>query len=128
MAENLAYLPAVSPPSLGSSNGTVAGGGLADLLTKYYYVYGYEGSDVNAAKANANYTAYGVLYNFPAAEDYYYSSTPPNGRGICPSGWHLRIMKNGYSLLVILEEKNLKTTPGWYFYVGAKMMETGFVH
>ena len=128
MAENLAYLPAVSPPSLGSSNGTVAGGGLADLLTKYYYVYGYEGSDVNAAKANANYTTYGVLYNFPAAEDYYYSSTPPSGQGICPSGWHLPDNEEWIQLISYFGGEESEDNPGWYFYVGAKMMETGFVH
>jgi uncharacterized protein (TIGR02145 family) len=128
MAQNLAYLPAVSTPSLGSSNGTVSGGGLSDLLTKYYYVYGYEGSDVTAAKATANYQTYGVLYNFPAAEDYYYSSTPPSGQGICPSGWHLPDNEEWIQLINYLGGQESEDNPGWYFNVGVKMMETGFVH
>ncbi|MCF8358946.1 MAG: fibrobacter succinogenes major paralogous domain-containing protein [Prolixibacteraceae bacterium] len=64
MAENLKYLPSVSPPNVGSTT------------APYYYVYGYEGSVVSEAKA-ANYETYGVLYNWPAALT------------ACPSGWHL---------------------------------------
>ncbi len=65
MAENLAYLPAVSPPTTGSTT------------APHYYVYEYTGTDVAAAKQNTNYTTYGVLYNWPAAQ------------AACPSGWHL---------------------------------------
>ncbi len=65
MARNLAYLPAVSPSSNGSES------------SPYYYVYNYEGSNVAAAKAVANYDTYGVLYNWEAAKI------------SCPSGWHL---------------------------------------
>ncbi len=65
MAENLAYLPAVSSPSVGSST------------EPYYYVYDYDGTDVAAAKLTANYSTYGVLYNWPAA------------KAACPPGWHL---------------------------------------
>jgi len=65
MAENLAYLPSVSPSSAGS------------YTDPYYYVYGYEGTSVVAARQNANYTTYGVLYNWPAA------------KAACPLGWHL---------------------------------------
>lgn len=65
MAENLAYLPAVSPPTYGS------------YTEPFYYVYGYTGSDVSTAKQQANYTTYGVLYNWPAAF------------AACPAGWHL---------------------------------------
>ena len=43
----------------------------------HYYVYGYDGTDVNAAKSTANYQNYGVLYNWLAA------------LWGCPSGWHL---------------------------------------
>lgn len=64
MAENLKYLPRVD--SLAATSGR----------TPYYYVYGYDGTHVNAAKATANFATYGVLYNWPAAM-------------ICPSGWHL---------------------------------------
>ena len=66
MAENLAYLPDVSPPDIGSG------------LSPYYYVYDYKGRSVSAAKATDNYREYAVLYNWPAARE-----------GACPDGWHL---------------------------------------
>lgn len=65
MAENLAYLPAISPPTIGS------------YTEPHYYVYDYVGSDVATAKQQPNYAAYGVLYNWPAA------------KAACPPGWHL---------------------------------------
>lgn len=65
MAENLAYLPAVSGPLAGSES------------LPYYYVYGSDSSDVAIAKDSANYKTYGVLYNWPAA------------MVSCPEGWHL---------------------------------------
>jgi uncharacterized protein (TIGR02145 family)/prepilin-type N-terminal cleavage/methylation domain-containing protein len=55
MAENLKYLPSVSPASDGSET------------DPYYYVYGYDGIDVAAAKGTDNYKELGVLYNWPAA-------------------------------------------------------------
>jgi uncharacterized protein (TIGR02145 family) len=65
MAENLAYLPAVYPPASTS------------YTEPRYYIYGYSGSDVATAKQQANYTTYGVLYNWEAA------------KAACPPGWHL---------------------------------------
>ncbi|MBA7584635.1 hypothetical protein ES708_26592 [subsurface metagenome] len=65
MAENLAYLPSVSPASSGARN------------NPYYYVYAYEGANISEAKATDNYKTYGVLYNWRAAMEG------------CPSGWHL---------------------------------------
>src|SRR5690554_4596063 len=65
MAENLKYLPSVVGPATNSET------------TPYYYVHSYDGTDVTAAKATANYTTYGVLYNWPAAMN------------ACPTGWHL---------------------------------------
>lgn len=65
MAENLAYLPSVSPPTELSED---------DPL---YYVLGYEGNDVSAAKTHINYSTYGAYYNWEAASD------------CCPDGWHL---------------------------------------
>ena len=65
MAENLAYLPSVSPSSAGSDS------------SLFYYVYDYQGSSVSLAKATVNYVTYGVLYNWEAAKT------------ACPSGWHL---------------------------------------
>ncbi|MCP4001408.1 MAG: DUF1566 domain-containing protein [Gammaproteobacteria bacterium] len=64
MTENLAYLPGVSPSSQGSST------------DPYYYVYGYQGSNVTEAKATDNYQNYGALYNWPSSLD------------ACPEGWH----------------------------------------
>lgn len=69
MAENLKYLEnGVSGPEDGSIN---------EPTKPYYYVYGYDGTDVEAAKATDNYETYGVLYNKPAATT------------ACPEGWHL---------------------------------------
>ena len=79
MAENLVYLPSVVGPGTGSNT------------TSYYYVYGYNGTSVSAAKSTANYTTYGVLYNWPAAMNSSASSSanPSGVQGICPAGWHL---------------------------------------
>jgi uncharacterized protein (TIGR02145 family) len=79
MAENLAYLPAVSDVLSGSDK------------NPFYYVYGYNGSSVTAAKATANYASFGVLYNWAAAMKGAASSTtiPSGVKGICPEGWHL---------------------------------------
>jgi uncharacterized protein (TIGR02145 family) len=65
MAENLKYLPSVSPSNVGSE------------IDPFYYVYGYQGTDILAAKATDNYKTYGVLYNWEAA------------KASCPKGWHL---------------------------------------
>jgi len=65
MAENLRYLPNVVGPGTGST------------LMPSHYVYDYDGTDVDAAKATSNYNTYGVLYNWTAAVH------------ACPSGWHL---------------------------------------
>ena len=65
MTKNMAYLPSVVGPGTGSNS------------TAYYYVYGYDGTNVTAAKGTTNYNKYGVLYNWPAALT------------ACPEGWHL---------------------------------------
>jgi uncharacterized protein (TIGR02145 family) len=65
MAENLAYLPSVVGPATGSNE------------DPYYYVYDYNGTDVDVAKATTHYQTYGVLYNWTAAQT------------ACPEGWHL---------------------------------------
>jgi uncharacterized protein (TIGR02145 family) len=65
MSENLAYLPVLNPSSASSNT------------EPFYYVYGYEDTDVAAAKTTSNYKTYGVLYNWPAAK----AASPP--------GWHL---------------------------------------
>lgn len=68
MAENLAYLPSVSKSTDGSRT------------EPHYYVYGYEGTDVEEAQRTENYKKYGVLYNWSAVMQ---------EKGICPKGWHL---------------------------------------
>jgi len=65
MTKNLVWLPSVSQLTTNSTT------------DKLYYVYGYDGTDVAAAKANDRYTTYGVLYNWPAAI------------AACPAGWPL---------------------------------------
>lgn len=65
MAENLAYLPAVSPPIEASA------------IAPFYYIYDYQGTNVASAKNNPTYATYGVLYNWTAA------------LAACPPGWHL---------------------------------------
>lgn len=65
MAENLRYLPAVMTPDNGS------------IAEASYYVYDYDGTDVNQAKQAAYYKSFGVLYNYPAAIS------------ACPADWHL---------------------------------------
>jgi uncharacterized protein (TIGR02145 family) len=66
MAENLKYLPSVVGMATGSNT------------TPYYYVSGYNGTDVTVAKTIDNFATYGVLYNWAAAN-----------QDVCPSGWHL---------------------------------------
>lgn len=63
-AENLRYLPAVSPPSQ------------RDPDIARYYVYGYSGIYVDEAIQESSYSSFGALYNSTAMS----SNT-------CPSGW-----------------------------------------
>ena len=96
MAENLAYLPSVVGPATES------------YTAPYYYVYGYDGTNVTDAKAYEytpsdeyeyspggapikSYETYGVLYNWSAAMNgAATSNTIPSGvQGACPEGWHL---------------------------------------
>ena len=68
IAENIRYLP----------DNTFLNGPTTEGMTEpYCYVYGYEGSNVEEAKATDNYKTYGFLYNWPAAAT------------ACPDGWHL---------------------------------------
>ena len=69
MAENLAYLPVVHSNSEFEKHGNNSQAG--------YGVYGYDGNNVSTSKSQANYTTYGVLYNWWAAMN------------ACPAGWHL---------------------------------------
>ena len=65
MAQNLAYLPGVSPPETESATEAL------------YYVYDTQGNSVEEAQAHGHYAKYGVLYNWEAAQ---YA---------CPEGWYL---------------------------------------
>ena len=114
MAENLAYLPSVSP----SSDGSIWNVSYTD---PYYYVYGYQGSSVNEAKATSNYTTYGVLYNWPAAmAGASSSSANPSGvQGVCPDGWHLPSNAEWTELTDYL---------GGTSVAGGKLKETGTTH
>ena len=106
MEENLAYLPTVSPPDQGS------------YYDRYYYVIGYVGKNIAAAKATENYQTYGVLYNWKSALT------------ACPHGWHLPSDKEWQMLEIHLgiserkadapglrgtdEGEKMKSTSGWY--------------
>ncbi len=121
MAENLAYLPSVSPPDQGS------------YTSPYYYVYGYDSTDVSEAKTEPNYQTYGVLYNWPAAMAGAASSnTVPSGvQGICPAGWHL---PSDAEWMVLEEEVESTSGVNWnteYYRgtdAGGNLKETGYTH
>jgi uncharacterized protein (TIGR02145 family) len=109
LAENLKYLPSVVGPSTGSET------------TPYYYVYGYDGTNVTDAKATSNYTTYGVLYNWPAAMAGAGSSNsiPSGVQGICPAGWHLPSAAEWTQLTYYLGGKDV---------AGGKLKEAGYDH
>ncbi|NCC88228.1 MAG: hypothetical protein EOM05_10280 [Clostridia bacterium] len=109
MAENLKYLPSVAGPGTGSGT------------TPYYYVYGYDGTNVTDAKATANYDTYGVLYNWPAAMagSASSSSNPSGVQGVCPAGWHLPSDAEWTELTDYLGGESV---------AGGKLKETGTTH
>jgi uncharacterized protein (TIGR02145 family) len=111
MAENLAYLPSVNMVADGSE----------DAAGSYYYVYGYNGTNVTDAKATANYNTYGVLYNWPAAMNGAASSTtnPSGVQGVCPTGWHVPSDAEWTELTDYL---------GGTSVAGGKLKETGTTH
>ena len=108
MAENLAYLPSVVGPATGSTT------------DPHYYVYDYDGTDVDEAKATTNYQTYGVLYNWPAAMNGAASSeaNPSGVQGACPEGWHLPSDAEWTILTDYLGGEE----------VGGKMKEAGITH
>jgi uncharacterized protein (TIGR02145 family) len=114
MAENLAYLPSVVALATGSEDEDHS----AD---SYCYVNGYNGTDVDDAKATSNYTTYGVLYNWNAAmAGAMSSSSNPSGvQGICPAGWHLPSDAEWTTLTDYL---------GGVTVAGGKLKETGTDH
>lgn len=98
MAENLAYLPLVHSYSEFRTRG--------ENKQAAYGVYDYDGNDVTTAKSQANYTTYGVLYNWWAALT------------ACPSGWHLPSDAEWTTLTNFLGDSSvaggkMKSTSGW---------------
>ena len=108
MAENLAYLPGVNPPTEESNT------------EPRQYVYDYEGSTVVQAKASNYFKRDGVLYNWPAS------------MVSCPKDWHLPTRCDWEEMAVFISNENggyykteyprhdwtgvgrhLKTTSGW---------------
>jgi uncharacterized protein (TIGR02145 family) len=106
MAENLRYLPSV----VGSSTGSPT--------TPYYYVFGYEGTNIMDAKNTTNYIRYGTLYNWAAAMIGSSSSTanPSGVQGICPTNWHLPSDAEWTELVDYLDGQS---------EAGGKLKETG---
>jgi len=121
MAENLAWLPAVSAASTGSDS------------LKYYYVYGYNDSIIAAAKNTVNYKLYGALYNWAAAMNApgKKSTALKSTQDVCPAGWRLPYDEDWKLLETTLGMsqhdadsiylrnsgdigKKLKSTLGWY--------------
>ena len=113
MAENLKYLPSVVGPTTGSKT------------SPYYYVYGYDGTDVNEAKATANYSTYGVLYNESAvmAESVYDNNNPDGFQGVCPKGWHLPNDAMWQQLIQLSGYDHIGRNLG-----GVKLKEAGSTH
>ena len=106
MAENLAYLPKVYSSSSGSYG-------------PYYYVYGYQGRSVSAAKATENYSTYGVLYNWYAALE------------ACPAGWHLPSDDEWKELEMFLGMSKSEADSEGYRRIdeeGGKLKENGTAH
>jgi uncharacterized protein (TIGR02145 family) len=96
-SENCRYLPEVSPSSASSTT------------EPYYYVGGYEGTDVAIALEADNYDTYGVLYNWPAVMTV----------GICPSGWHIPSDVEFTQLSIFLGGESV---------AGGKIKEAGYDH
>lgn len=109
MGENLKYLPSVVGPDVGSET------------TANYYVDDYDGKNVTEAKATANYTTYGVLYNWAAvmAGSVSSSANPSGVQGACPVGWHVPSDA---------EWKKLTDYLGGEGIAGNKLKETGTTH
>jgi uncharacterized protein (TIGR02145 family) len=96
MAENLAYIPHVSP--------SYNQGGI--------WVYGYSGMDTAVAMQTANYKEYGCLYDWATAS----ADIHGNGKDICPPGWHLPADEEWKSLELALGMNPVELdSVGWRF-------------
>ena len=96
-SENCHYLPVVSLSAEFSNT------------SPYYYVYDYDGTNVESAKATFSYEAYGVLYNWPAVMT----------ENICPSGWHIPSDEEWTQLTDFLGGESV---------AGGMMKEAGYDH
>ena len=106
MAENLAYLPYVTPATDISPT------------EPYIYVYGYRGSSTEEARAGNYFKDYGVLYNWTAANN------------VCPEGWHLPSDEEWKKLEIYLGMNPSQADEfGWRgSNQGALLKETGTDH
>ncbi|MAO45971.1 MAG: hypothetical protein CL823_02365, partial [Crocinitomicaceae bacterium] len=98
-SENCRYMPEVSVPDNYSDEA---------MYAPCYYVYGYDGNDVEEAKSTINYDVYGTLYNFQAVIS----------GNLCPTGWHVGdnidySILTGYLGGVGVAGEALKSTTGW---------------
>ena len=106
MAENLKYLPKVNKKNDSA------------LENPCYYVYDYDGDNIEEAKEFYSYKVFGVLYNWPAAmaENLGSNKSPSGVQGACPSGWHLPSRAELNELMDYLGDP---------YYIGGKLKETG---
>ena len=98
--ENLRYLPSIHPGEHSSTN-------------PRYYVYGYDGLDLDLAKQTESYQNHGVLYNWPAAMQ----------AGICPVGWHLPTEEE---FLELLESSNVDVNEEGAFVFAQDLISGSF--
>lgn len=92
-AENCRYLPTVSPSTAAS-------------YSPLGYVYNYQGTSVDSAKATFYYNEYGALYNWAATQ----------GWPLCPNGWHVPSDSEYASLVEAVgvdSGTKLKAAEGW---------------
>lgn len=96
MAENLAYLPAVSPPNA------------VPYKDPAYFVMDYHGTSVSMALKTTGYLKYGTLYNYYAAQN------------ACPTGWRLP-SKNDWEQMA----KYISDQKGPYTFIDNTWEEVG---
>jgi len=96
--ENLRYLPEVSQDESEDE--------------PRYYVYGYEGDDVDEAKNTNKYSQYGALYNWPAAME----ACPPGTRLPTDEEWKELVSHYGGDTVAgnILKTEEFNTLMGGY--------------
>lgn len=118
MNQNLRYLPSVNSIDDKSES------------QERYYVYEYEGSDLEQAKKQETYVKYGTYYNWPAMmqNEPPSQTSPSDVRGICPTGWHVP-SKAEYEELLDFAGKDgasYRSNFDWYPYVPNGNNQNGF--